>query len=164
MKAESSERVSGQGIWPSDSDGSRPRATTSKRPPGQRNPARFSIARERRPVGRTWRVLASKTKWKARRQVEGGSSRLAARYSTVVFGKRLREARIAVSEMSKAAVRNPQAASCSASSPRPLPTVRAFFPVVGWGWAFQKSTRKGLGPNIFFVRASDSSKSGRALS
>src|SRR6267142_1709715 len=138
----------GQGIWPSGSDGSRPRAMTRRRPVGQRNFAIFSIARGRRAAGRAWSVLASNTKWKARRQVEGGSRRLAATYSTVVVGKRLRQARIAVSEMSKAVVWNPQAASCSASSPKPQPIVSAAFPAVGRGCAFQKSSKRELGQRL----------------
>src|SRR5260370_1093560 len=111
VKAESWARLRGQGIWPSGSEGSRPRAMTSKRPPGQRNPAIFAMAWGRRAAGKTWSVLASKTKLKVRRQVEGGSSRLAARYSTAVAGKRLREARLAVSEISKTGVPDTQAAT-----------------------------------------------------
>src|SRR5260370_7024899 len=148
VEAESGGRVRGEGIWAGGDDGLRPRAMISKRPPGQTNPAIFSMARGRRLVGRTWSVLASNTKSKLPRHAEGGASKLATQYSTEVAGKRLRDAWMAVSEMSKAVVRNPQAASCSASSPRPHPVGSAAFPVVVRGCVFQNSSKKVLGQSL----------------
>src|SRR2546425_195569 len=76
---------------------------------------------------------------------------------------------MAVSEMSKAVVRNPQVARRSASSPRPPPMVSAVFPVVCCGFAVRNlpcdSSPQVCGCHRFYeeIRSADNGVIGKQI-
>lgn len=88
--ASTSARVSGQGIAPSGSPGSRPRAITRSVPPGATSVRSARAAVARAPGGSTWSVYVSTTRSKAARHAGGGSSRSAATHAAGEAGKRAR--------------------------------------------------------------------------